>query len=256
MITDKLAGSTWNHEDYYDQAKSASENEHPSLSFLKNRYVGKEILEVACGEGTKLANLNAKKRVGLDISEVAIKRAKLKLDTAIVGNAEALPFKDNQFDAVLSFFSLEHFESPEIVMQEMIRVASVGAEIVILTPNFGASNRSSPCFKGSRLVKLIKGFVKDFVPHQSKLGWNHVTPLSIEHSYESDFDTVVEPYISTLIQYLKYHKLDIVVATSNWEVSLQNEGLVQKVFRFLGTYGVYPFSYWGPHAFVIARKTK
>lgn len=253
MITNKLADKTWNSDDYYDQAKTASQNIHPSLTLLKNRYIGKNILEVACGEGTKLRGLTAKKRTGLDISSTAIERAKTKLDEAIVGNAESLPFKNNSFDAVLSFFSLEHFEHPEKVLAEMIRVVKVGGEIVILTPNFGAPNRSSPCFVGSRFSKLLRGFISDFSSLPS-LDWNHVKPLSLEHAYESDYDTVVEPYLLTLRSYLKHLNLDIVIASSNWEIAMEQESFLQKIFRLFGTLGIFPFKYWGPHAFVIAKK--
>ena len=254
MITTKLAKGTWNQDDYYDQARVASQAEHPSLTFIQARYHDKNILEVGCGEGTKLARLQAKTRTGLDISRLAIKRAKTMLDFAVVGNAESLPFESNRFDGVLSFFSLEHFEHPELVIAEMLRVAKVGGEIVILTPNFGAPNRSSPCFVGSRLRKLIVGLITDFMPFQRNLAWNHVTPLSVDHRYESDFDTLVEPYLHSLIGYLKSQNLDIIVSSSNWAVAMQSEILLQKLFRVLGMWGIYPFTYWGPHAFVIARK--
>lgn len=256
MLTKKLAEKTWNDDDYYLQSKLASENDHPSLSYLRDRYRGKDILEVACGEGTKLARLIAHRKVGLDISTVAIKQAKQKLDLAVVGNAEKLPFKSNEFDATLSFFSLEHFEHPETVLHQMIKVTKLGGEIVILTPNFGAPNRSSPCYTGSRVQKLLTGFFQDLIGHPSGLNWHHVTPLSIEHAYESDFDTLVEPYLLTLNRYFKSLGLEIVSSSSNWRVSMARENLLQKMFRFLGMVGIYPFRYWGPHAFVIARRIK
>lgn len=256
MLTTTLSNHTWNQADYYLQAKNASENDHPSLTYLKARYHGKTILEVACGEGTKLAHLEAKKKAGLDISRLAIKQAQKKLDLAVVGNAEKLPFKDQEFDAVLSFFSIEHFEHPEIVLGEMIRVVKRSGEIVILTPNFGAPNRSSPCFVGSRLTKLLRGFWSDIFGHSKDLNWNHVTPLSIEHAYQSDFDTLVEPYLPTLIAYLESQGLEIIVSTSNWEIHQAGEGVIQQIIRFLGSRSMYPFRFWGPHAFVIARRKK
>jgi ubiquinone/menaquinone biosynthesis C-methylase UbiE len=256
MLTKELASKTWNQADYYAQAKDASENDHPSLKVLTARYRGKQILEVACGEGTKLSQLEAKRRVGLDISKLAIKQAAQKLDLAVVGNAESLPFKNGEFDAVLSFFSLEHFEHPETVLLEMIRVIKKGGEVVVLTPNFGAPNRCSPCFVGSRVGKLLRGLWQDLVGHGKGLPWNHVTPLSIEHAYQSDFDTLVEPYLLTLMKYLKSCGLEIVMSSSNWEVQMESENILQKIIRILGTWSLYPFKYWGPHAFVIARRTK
>ena len=49
----------------------------------------------------------------------------------ILGEAEALPFRDRQFDAVLSIGGFNHFNDPEAALREMARVAKPGATIVV-----------------------------------------------------------------------------------------------------------------------------
>ena len=145
------------------------------------------VLEVGCGEGTKLTQIKAKKRTGVDVSKIAINQAKKKIDHALIANAEKLPFSDKKYDAVMSFFSLEHFERPEKVLIEMIRVLKPGGELVLVAPNFGAPNRSSPCFKGDRVIKLFFGFIKDLIPKSTQnLDWQQVVPLSLSQSHKQD----------------------------------------------------------------------
>ena len=48
-----------------------------------------------------------------------------------LGEAEALPFRDRQFDAVLSIGGFNHFNDPEAALREMLRVVRPGATIVI-----------------------------------------------------------------------------------------------------------------------------
>ena len=135
----------------------------------------------------------------------------------------------------------------------MMRVVKNEGEIAILTPNFGAPNRSSPCYKGNRFGKLIIGFIKDFIP-KSGLNWHHVTPLTKDHDYQIDYDTLVEPYIRTLASFFNKFSYKLIKVDSNWEINVERENILQKIFKLLGTAGIYPFKYWGPHCFIIAGR--
>lgn len=89
-----------------------------------------KILEVGCG--TAFVSLYFAKRgyetYCLDINQSIIDVAKKNFSKEeikgkfFVGNAEKLPFGDNQFDVITSFGLLEHFEDPQIAISEMIRV--------------------------------------------------------------------------------------------------------------------------------------
>jgi coenzyme F420 hydrogenase subunit beta len=46
------------------------------------------------------------------------------------------PFEDGEFDAVLCFESVEHFDDPARLIRELARVTRPGGKLVITTPNF------------------------------------------------------------------------------------------------------------------------
>lgn len=254
--TQKLSQRTWNDPRYYQESRAASESSHPALQLLRNRYPHARILEVGCGEGTKLSALAARYRCGVDVSSLAIKLARKRLDRALVADVNQLPFADSEFDVVVSFFSLEHFEFPERALREMLRVLRRGGELVILTPNFGSPNRASPCFRGSRWRKLLVGFWRDWWPlPPSSLHWHAVTPLSANEAYVSDYDTLVEPYAGSLARYLVAQQCQLLHLHTYWDIELpSNLNWLQRFFSLLARRQWYPFPLWGPHLFVIARR--
>jgi SAM-dependent methyltransferase len=175
-----------------------------------------------------------------------------------------LPFEDNSFDFVYSAFTLEHLDKPEEVIREMVRVARKGGGLGFLAPNFGAPNRASPCFEGSRVKKLLVGLAKDFSSKfkvQSsklqlkfqRLDWDEVKPIATEEQYEIDWDTVVEPYVLSLMRFLESLGVEMEEVSSCWEMDL-NTPVWQLPLRWLGKMGVYPFRYWGPHLLVVGYK--
>lgn len=102
-----------------------------------------KILDIATGTGDlaiNLAETNASKIVGLDISEgmLAVGRKKIaqknlsdKIEM-IQGDSEALPFEDNSFEAITVAFGVRNFENLEIGLEEILRVLSPGGIFVIL----------------------------------------------------------------------------------------------------------------------------
>src|SRR4030042_2155375 len=145
----------WDTENYYHQAREASlDFSHPGLKKIKAlaKQMAK-ILEVGCGEGTKLAQISQGKKTawGVDITQAAIERARRQYPNLQfkVADAANLPYENNHFDLVYSVFSLEHFTRPQEVVSEMIRVTKRGGFTIWLAPNYGAPNRVSHCFFGS-----------------------------------------------------------------------------------------------------------
>lgn len=99
---------------------------------------GKTILDVGCGDGHFLSFFNGYARHGVDLSAVAIKKAKAAVGgTFRVSPAEKLPFGSNFFDAIICMGSMEHFIDIEKSLREMKRVARKGAVIIIHVPNSG-----------------------------------------------------------------------------------------------------------------------
>ena len=94
---------------------------------------GQSVLDVACGTGV-LARAVADRVglsgsvAGLDSSEEMLEVARRKSDTIEwrMGRAEAIPFPDESFDAVVSQFGIMFFEKPAGALREMIRVLRPG----------------------------------------------------------------------------------------------------------------------------------
>ena len=255
-----LSQEVWSRAGYYKQAREGSlDKKHLGMRVLFNLVSqATSILDLGCGEGTRLSLLAGKKirATGIDISPKAISLAKEKYPyhNFMVGDLEKLPYPDASFDLVYSAFTFEHLDNPEQVIKEALRVLSKRGKLVVIAPNFGAPNRASPAFKGNRLVKMIKGVIGDF-NKSGKLGWNKVRPIADSKKYSIDWDTTIEPYLGTLVSYLKKNNAKVLLANSCWGKELPHAGILQRVLRFLGEKNINPFWMWGPHLVVVAEKS-
>ncbi len=99
---------------------------------------GMAVLDVACGTGAltreALTRVGASGRaVGLDrnIAMLSVARRNTPGGEYFEGMAEALPFEDDSFDAVVSQFGLMFFENRLDGLAEMGRVARPGARIAV-----------------------------------------------------------------------------------------------------------------------------
>jgi len=112
---------------------------YPIFIHLLGAQAGETLLDIACGAGLLLkagraAGLNA---FGVDLSSVAAGMVPGVAPgaRAIVGNAEALPYLDGQFDNVTCIGSLERMLDRERVLREMQRVARPGARFCVMVRN-------------------------------------------------------------------------------------------------------------------------
>ncbi len=257
----RLVDQVWNKTDYYIQAQQGSlQTDHFGMVLLKK--VAAEvnsILDLGCGDGTRLNWVITKnqKHLGIDISPTAIKIAqkqfpKLNFKCADIANLQL----NQKFELIYSAFVLEHLQSPQKFLDQAISLLSDNGYLLLIAPNYGAPNRASPPFKGSRLAKLFKGLVGDIkaLVVSSHLNWHSVEPLADDSHYHSDWDTTVEPYLGSLINYLQQKGLMIQEVSSCWEQEQPDSGSIQKAVRALGRRSFYPFWMWGPHLVVLARK--
>ena len=103
------------------------------------------ILDLATGTGDVLLsilkrNQNVKMAYGIDMAKKMLQRGRNKvmrnhLETKIElkeGDANHIPFNDNQFDAVTMAFGIRNVSQPLSVLQEMFRVLKMGGRAVIL----------------------------------------------------------------------------------------------------------------------------
>ena len=101
------------------------------------------VLDVATGTGDlviALAASRAKELIGLDISKGMLKTGEQKIRDKQLqdrikmqqGDAEAIPYADDHFDAITVAFGVRNFENLEKGLQEMRRVLKPGGLVVIL----------------------------------------------------------------------------------------------------------------------------
>lgn len=249
--------------EYYKIAHQASrDTNHPAMQILlKETLKAKKVIDLGCGEGTRLnvVDINSQNKniqyQGVDVSLVAIKDAKKKYPQYkfMQANLEDLPLEDNSFDLVFSAYVFEHLENPDQVLKEAERIVDKNGEVLIIAPNYGAPNRRSPNSLENKLKKLLDGFISDIrliFSKSEKLSWKEVAPLY--DSYIIDADTTVEPYLGSLIRVFKNKGFIIKKSSSCWEVDSYSS--FQILFKFLGKMNLYPFSNWGPHLVIVAKK--
>lgn len=91
---------------------------------------GRLVLEVAFGTGHLAAEALARGAtvVGVDVAPTMVALARQRVPGASFheGDAESLPFKDGQFDAVICCFGLLHFADPSRALREAARVLKPG----------------------------------------------------------------------------------------------------------------------------------
>jgi SAM-dependent methyltransferase len=96
---------------------------------------GMRVLDVATGPGHVAAAAAARgaSPVGVDIAEgmlAVARRDHPQLDFR-PGDAEALPFGDSSFDAVVGAFVLNHLPRPEVAAAELARVLASGGRLAL-----------------------------------------------------------------------------------------------------------------------------
>ncbi|MBW1657165.1 bifunctional demethylmenaquinone methyltransferase/2-methoxy-6-polyprenyl-1,4-benzoquinol methylase UbiE [Flavobacterium quisquiliarum] len=103
----------------------------------------KVILDIATGTGDLailLAQTNAEKIIGLDISAGMLEVGKKKVQEKnlsniielVLGDSENMPFEDNYFDAITVGFGVRNFENLEKGFSEILRVLKPNGVFVIL----------------------------------------------------------------------------------------------------------------------------
>jgi SAM-dependent methyltransferase len=106
-----------------------------------NLVAGKEVLDIACGEGFGSALLarQARSVVGVDIAPDAIAHARHRYPadnlSFIEANASQLPLADQCADIVVSFETIEHLAEQEQFIAEIRRVLRPHGYLIMSSPN-------------------------------------------------------------------------------------------------------------------------
>ena len=110
-------------------------------AFAADLVAGKDVLDIACGEGygSNLLAARARSVTGVDISEETIGYAQSKYVrdnlAFLPGSCLAIPAPDQSADVVVSFETLEHFVEHEQFLAEVRRVLRPGGVFIVSTPD-------------------------------------------------------------------------------------------------------------------------
>ncbi len=133
---------TWNGERLDTTVFNETTVEHLHRYAIATDLVeNKKVLDIACGEGygSYLLASSAADVTGIDADLPTIEsaRRKYKKDHLrfLTGTATALPCKNNEFDIVVSYETLEHLEDHKGMLGEIKRVLTPGGLLILSTPN-------------------------------------------------------------------------------------------------------------------------
>lgn len=132
------------------------------------------ILEVGCGSGEDATYVQkvSKNIIGVDISDIALRRFKNKGFEGVLANVKALPFCSNSFDCVIASGLLHHLVGQGDLTEyiaEFVRVTKSGGYVIALEPNL-----FNPSGLLMNIFNTIKPGITGLVPHERAL-----SPLSL-----------------------------------------------------------------------------
>ena len=100
-----------------------------------------DLLEIGCGSGMRLQEMSKQgwKCVGIDISPVAVERARKNAPEANVLNSTLADLSTQKcFDMIVVSQVLEHLPDPAESLQKCFKLLSSGGKLFIGIPNFGS----------------------------------------------------------------------------------------------------------------------
>lgn len=98
---------------------------------------GTRVLDIGCGSGVLLDRIGTTygtTGTGIDISARSLSRAKSRAVTGsrfVVADARSLPFASHSYNLVICLDVLEHIERSEVAVNEMLRIATADARVII-----------------------------------------------------------------------------------------------------------------------------
>ncbi|HSU24541.1 MAG TPA: class I SAM-dependent methyltransferase [Pyrinomonadaceae bacterium] len=130
--------TTWEAGDFSEVAKHIEKAAEQFVERL-NVQPGMKVLDVACGSGN-LAVEAARKGAdvtGLDLAENLVEAARKRAEATGLnikfeqGDAENLPYEDNNFDLVMTMYGAMFAPRPEMVASELVRVCKPSGRIAM-----------------------------------------------------------------------------------------------------------------------------
>lgn len=133
---------------HYDEHREGWIPYFPQLMTLIAQSKSKRIIDIGCGTGTVLKNIqnyisHSKMFIGIDISINMLEVAKSKdLDSNyLLASALSIPFHDNSFDGIIAIYLLHLLEDKGTFFDECFRILTRSGWIFIVTaPHFFIHN--------------------------------------------------------------------------------------------------------------------
>ncbi|WP_373002429.1 class I SAM-dependent methyltransferase [Sulfurimonas sp.] len=160
--------------------------------FLEPLHNEASVLDVGAGTGvmSEFAHRrNSKlKYVAIDPAEGMLKYAPNYAEVH-VGTAEALPFEDDSFEAILMGESLHHFYDPDAAMKEVVRVLKKDGKLFIYDFDLGTFRGKAICtmekllgepghfYEVDALKKMLEGY--GFRVEVSKHKWRYTVSANL-----------------------------------------------------------------------------
>lgn len=141
-----------------------------ALRFVPNSAT---VLDFGCGDGrvTKGMLAQAKKVIGIDISEQAVEVAKKfnnHADITYLHTTIEDFSSDLRFDAILMFEIIEHVFNPQLIFQKVNGLLKEKGVLMLSTPNFLRLTRRIKQLYGIRQIRMRMG------KNPNKIGCDHV----------------------------------------------------------------------------------
>lgn len=149
---------------------------------LASKSMGERILDIGCGDGSYSILLKeilgANEVYGIEIVSEAAAQAEEKGIKVTVLDIESasLPFEENYFDAIFATEIIEHFFSPDHLLEEIHRVLRPHGFCVISTPNLASWHCR---------LHLLMGYQPYYLPIRTKYAavGSFLTPRRVDHHY-------------------------------------------------------------------------
>src|SRR3972149_9260312 len=147
------------------------------------------VLDMGCGLGQHSINISpkVKKIVAFDISNQLLQIAKERVKESNLDNIKflqvdaekVLPFKDNNFSAILCFDILEHLKNESLAMREIRRVLKPNGKLFLSLPNRETSWK--------KLQKSVGLFYYSDYDHKREYTKGEIIKLCRKYNFEVKF---------------------------------------------------------------------